>query len=88
VTLQVLSQPAGALVMVDGQQRGETPVDLRLAPDAPPVTVAWQLNGYQSVSRKVSAGDAPQVSVTLKPAGSRPPRRNSTPSQLGIKRDR
>jgi serine/threonine-protein kinase len=88
VTLQVLSQPAGALVMVDGQQRGETPVDLRLAPDAPPVTVAWQLNGYQPVSRKVSAGDAPQVSVTLKPAGSRPPRRNSTPSQLGIKRDR
>jgi serine/threonine-protein kinase len=85
VMLQVLSEPAGARVEVDGEQRGETPVDLWLAPDAPPVMVAWQLEGYQPVSRRVSAEDAPQVSVTLTPK--KPPRRN-TGSQLGIKTDR
>ncbi|MFY0563444.1 serine/threonine protein kinase [Archangium lansingense] len=89
VKLKVLSEPAGALVEVDGKQHGETPVDLPLTPDAPPVRVALKLNGYETVERRVSAGDAPEVSVKLTPKTSvqkPPPRRNS--SSLDIKRGR
>jgi hypothetical protein len=88
VTLKVLSEPAGAVVEVDGKQHGETPLDLPLTANAPPVVLALKLDGYETVSRPVSAGDAPEVSVKLtpKPATQKP--RRPSPSQLGIKTDR
>ncbi|HYO58487.1 serine/threonine protein kinase [Archangium sp.] len=78
VRLKVLSEPAGARVEVDGKQHGETPMDLPLAPDAPPVKVALKLDGYETAERRVSAGDAPALSVKLTPKSSapKPPRRN------------
>jgi hypothetical protein len=88
VTLKVLSEPPGAVVVVDGKQHGETPLDLPLTTNAPPVMLALKLDGYEPVSRPVSAGDAPEVSVKLtpKPATQKP--RRPSPSQLGIKTDR
>lgn len=88
VKLKVLSEPAGALVVVDGKHFGETPMDLPLAPDAPPVTLALKLDGYEPVSQRVSAGNAPEVSVKLtpKPTIQKPPRR--TGPLLDIKKGR
>ncbi|WNG33058.1 protein kinase [Archangium violaceum] len=88
VKLKVLSEPAGALVVVDGKHFGETPMDLPLAPDAPPVTLALKLDGYEPVSQRVSAGNAPEVSVKLtpKPTTQKPPRR--TGPLLDIKKGR
>lgn len=86
VKLKVLSEPAGALVEVDGKHRGETPMDLPLTPDAPPVQVALKMDGYETEERRVSAGDAPEVSVKLTPKSSvQKTRRNPA---LDIKRGR
>ncbi|PTL79860.1 serine/threonine-protein kinase [Vitiosangium sp. GDMCC 1.1324] len=89
VTLKVISEPTGALVLVDGKQYGETPMDLPLEPDAPPVTLALRLDGYEPVSQRVSAGDAPEVSVKLTPkiTAQKPPRRPNNPP-LDIKMGR
>ncbi|MFL5354652.1 serine/threonine protein kinase [Archangium sp.] len=89
VQLKVLTEPAGALVEVDGKQVGETPAELPLAPDAPPVTLALKLDGYEPVSQQVSAANAPALSVKLtqKPPTQKP-RRPPQPQQLGIKTDR
>ncbi|MGZ3459023.1 MAG: serine/threonine protein kinase [Archangium sp.] len=72
VTLKVVSDPAGALVVVDGKQHGATPMSLPLAKDAPPVTLALKLDGYETASRQVSAGDAPEVTVKLTPKPVKP----------------
>ncbi|HZH17885.1 MAG TPA: protein kinase [Archangium sp.] len=86
VRLKVLSEPAGALVEVDGKQHGETPVDLPLPPDSP-VKLALKLDGYETEERRVSTGDLPAVSVKLTPKSTvpKPPRR---PPSLGIKTGR
>jgi eukaryotic-like serine/threonine-protein kinase len=75
-------------VVVDGKQHGETPLELPLPTNAPPVMLAVKLDGYETVSRPVSAGDAPEVSVKLtpKPAAQKP--RRPAPSPLDIKTDR
>lgn len=85
VRLKVRTEPAGALVEVDGKHVGATPAELPLAPDAPPVTLALKLDGYEPVSQQVSAANAPELSVKLtqKQKPRRPP-----PQQLGIKTDR
>jgi serine/threonine-protein kinase len=91
VTLKVMSEPAGAVVVIDGKPHGTTtPTELPLVPDAPPVTLALKLDGYEPVSRQVSAGDAPAVSVKLtrKPVEQKPRRNNPSPQSLGIKTDR
>jgi serine/threonine-protein kinase len=89
VRLKVLSEPAGARVEVNGRQHGETPMDLPLAPDAPPVKVALKLDGYETAERRVSAGDGPEVSVKLTPKSSpppKPPRRNAPPLDIKMGR--
>ncbi|HEX8438098.1 serine/threonine-protein kinase [Archangium sp.] len=92
VTLKVVTEPAGAVVVIDGKPHGApTPTELPLVPDAPPVTLALKLDGYEPVSRQVSAGDAPAVSVKLtrKPVEQRPRRNTTNPApSLGIKTDR
>ncbi|OJH35102.1 serine/threonine protein kinase [Cystobacter ferrugineus] len=79
VTLTVRSEPAGARVEVEGAPYGQTPVELPLEPDAAPVTLALTLEGYEPTSRRVSAGDAPELSVKLRPrhAAQKPPRRGT-----------
>ncbi|MFY0583488.1 hypothetical protein ACN28S_62565 [Cystobacter fuscus] len=51
------------------------------------MTLALSLEGYEPTSRRVSAGDAPELSVKLRPrqAVQKPPRRGSTPPALDIK---
>ena len=81
VTLTVRSEPAGARVEVEGAPYGETPLELPLEPNSPPVTLALTLEGYEPTSRRVSAGDAPELSVKLRPrqAAQKPPRRSLSP---------
>jgi eukaryotic-like serine/threonine-protein kinase len=67
LALRVMSEPLGAKVLVDGEPRGATPVHLALTPAELPVTVALRLEGYEPVSRKVSAEDGPEVLVKLTP---------------------
>jgi serine/threonine-protein kinase len=87
VRLKVLSEPAGALVEVDGKHYGATPMDLPLPPDAQPVKVALKLDGYEPQEHQVSADNAPAFSVKLTPkASEQKPRRN--PAALGIKTGR
>lgn len=90
VRLKVLTEPAGALVEVDGKHVGATPAELPLRRGAPPVTLALKLDGYEPVSQQVSAANAPELSVKLtqKPPVQKPPRRPPPPPQLGIKTDR
>jgi serine/threonine-protein kinase len=90
VMLTVRSEPAGAEVVVGGKRLGETPTELPFEPDAPPVKVQLKLAGYQSVSREVSTGDAPELLVKLTPTktAQKPPRRRDRDTSLGIKTDR
>jgi serine/threonine-protein kinase len=93
VMLTVQSEPAGAEVMVDGKSLGLTPTKLPFEPDALPVKLQLKLDGYQSVSREVSTGDAPELLVKLTPRATqktnrRRDRDSSSSPSLGIKTDR
>ncbi|MBJ6760264.1 protein kinase [Myxococcaceae bacterium JPH2] len=65
ISLLVTSEPPGAAVQVAGEAHGTTPVQLPMVPGAPAVPVTVALNGYEPVTRLVSAADAPQVRVEL-----------------------
>jgi serine/threonine protein kinase len=93
VMLTVRSEPAGAEVVVDGKSLGKTPWEQPFEPDALPVKLQLKLDGYQSVSREVSTGDAPELLVKLTPRATQKPNRrrdrdNSSSPSLGIKTDR
>ncbi|HYO66579.1 MAG TPA: protein kinase [Archangium sp.] len=81
-TLKLLSEPPGAWVVVDGKQYGPTPMELPLRPDAPKVTVAVKMDGYETQEHQLSADNAPEFLVKLR----QKPRRN--PAALGIKTGR
>ncbi|WP_225412632.1 serine/threonine protein kinase [Stigmatella hybrida] len=93
VQLVLASEPQGAQVHVDGTALGKTPRPLTLAPDAPPIQVTVTLEGYEPVTRAVSAADGPTVQVALerratgspKPA---PGKKPAAPPSLGIKTGR
>ncbi|WP_426756601.1 serine/threonine protein kinase [Myxococcus sp. Y35] len=57
VALPVITEPPGARVSVNGEERGETPLSLELEPGAAPVSVTLALSGYEPVTRQVSAAD-------------------------------
>ena len=57
VKLPIITEPAGARVSVNGEERGETPTSLTLQPNAAPVSVTLALHGYEPVTRQVSAKD-------------------------------
>ncbi|MFL5346169.1 MAG: serine/threonine protein kinase [Hyalangium sp.] len=93
VELEILSEPLGAAVQLEGQLLGRTPVKLPLAPDAPPVMLTLSLEGYSPHSRQVSAANAPSVLVALerRSVSTRPPGKkqgSSGSSSLGIKKGR
>ena len=64
-SLEVLSQPPGATVSVDGQQRGETPLSLSLDPGEHELALTRDgyLENRQSVD--LEAGETETVSVAL-----------------------
>ncbi|RKH24975.1 PEGA domain-containing protein [Corallococcus praedator] len=91
VRLMVTSEPPGATVQVGGEERGTTPVALPLVPGEPSVAVTLALNGYEPVTRQVSAADAPTVAVALQRRAARPSNTSKKPpptSSLGIKTGR
>ena len=63
--LEVLSEPPGAAVFVDGQQRGETPVSLSLDPGEHELAITLEnyLENRQLV--ELEAGNTETLSVTL-----------------------
>ena len=64
-TLEVLTQPPGATVSVDGQQRGETPLSLTLNPGTHELAITMDdyLENRQSVD--LEAGETETLSVIL-----------------------
>lgn len=91
VQLLVKSDPPGATVQLGGEERGTTPVSLPLIPGEPSVAVTVALNGYEPVTRQVSAADAPTLAVALQRRVTRPtppPRKPPSSSSLGIKTGR
>jgi len=61
----VLSDPAGASVWVAGQRRGETPLDLELAPGTHDISLSRDGYGFDDVAVSVAAGEALTVSREL-----------------------
>ncbi|WP_163783708.1 PEGA domain-containing protein, partial [Myxococcus vastator] len=68
VNLPVITEPPGARVSVNGEARGETPLRLELEAGAAPVSVTLALNGYEPVTRQVSATDE-ELRLELRRAG-------------------
>jgi serine/threonine-protein kinase len=62
-TLSVTSQPAGALVWINGKERGRTPLQVKL--QSGPAHVVLVLAGHASASVDVTAGEGTQVSKEL-----------------------
>ncbi|MCP3098261.1 protein kinase [Myxococcus sp. K15C18031901] len=98
VALAVITEPPGATVSIGGEERGVTPMKLELEKGAPMVSVTLALNGYEPVTREVSAADDElRLELRRQPAGNgKPPgtgtKRPTPPSQpggnLGIKTGR
>jgi serine/threonine protein kinase len=65
VELVLNSEPAGAAVQLAGRPLGVTPVTLPLAPEAAPVEVTLSLDGYEPLTRQVSAANAPSLLLAL-----------------------
>jgi hypothetical protein len=65
VELLLHSEPAGAAVQLAGKPLGVTPVTLPLAPEAAPVEVTLSLEGYEPLTRQVSAANAPSLKLAL-----------------------
>lgn len=78
VELVLNSEPAGAAVQLAGRPLGVTPVTLPLAPEAAPVEVTLSMEGYEPLTRQVSAANAPSLLLALErrampPATAKPP---------------
>jgi hypothetical protein len=58
-------------VSIDGETRGKTPTTLTLPPGTSSVEVTLALNGYEPVTRRVSATDS-ELSLALRPQGGKP----------------
>lgn len=67
-TLVCSSEPAGATVVVNGEERGVTPLTLERLPKGRS-SVTFRLDGYQSATREVDLrpGDERNLSVALTP---------------------
>jgi hypothetical protein len=64
LTLQVRSQPPGATVFVDGEERGNTPFELdQLAPGV--YQVVFQLDSYNTATRDVELPESTELDVRL-----------------------
>jgi len=64
--LEVSSRPSGAAVMVNGLERGKTPLKLNDIPKGR-VAITLRLDGYKDVSRELTlnAGDSQRLDVAL-----------------------
>ncbi|TQF09691.1 protein kinase [Myxococcus llanfairpwllgwyngyllgogerychwyrndrobwllllantysiliogogogochensis] len=77
VELPVITEPPGATVSIAGEERGVTPMKLELEQGAPMVAVTLALNGYEPVTREVSAADD-ELRLELRRQGGKSPGSTST----------
>lgn len=63
--LVISSTPPGATILINGQEQGKTPAELKLPPDTYEIQI--KLKGYvsQTKSAKLSAGQRTQLATTL-----------------------
>ncbi|MHB0856652.1 MAG: DUF5107 domain-containing protein [Anaerolineae bacterium] len=82
-TLQVVSLPAGAVCLLDGQSSGTTPAELTLAPGE--YRVRLELEGFRAAEMDVDvlAGRQAQVSQTLRDIAAPKVHLAAVPTQLG-----
>jgi serine/threonine protein kinase len=73
VELMLNSEPTGAAVRLAGQPMGVTPLTLPLAPEAAPVEVTLLMDGYEPLTRQVSAANAPSLLLALERRATPPP---------------
>ncbi len=68
VRLAIRSEPSGAQLFVNGEARGEAPLDLELRPEAQ-LSVRAELAGHETVAREVRMGGGPEQveALTLQP---------------------
>jgi len=64
--IKVDSQPAGASVLLDGQDSGKTPAEVKISDDKQH-DLALQLDGYQPVKQTVDAKSPETVNLSLAP---------------------
>jgi eukaryotic-like serine/threonine-protein kinase len=81
VVVHVDTKPAGARVVVAGEDRGESPIDLRLARGAAPVSVEVRRQGYVTIAQSVTPDADQKVLIALTPVPNRgrPAARPSSP---------
>jgi serine/threonine-protein kinase len=53
VTISIDTEPSSAKVLVDGEERGITPVDLRVPGGAKPLSIELRRDGYKMLAREV-----------------------------------
>ncbi|KFE67954.1 serine/threonine protein kinase [Hyalangium minutum] len=75
VELVLKSEPTGAAVQLAGKPLGVTPVTLAVAPEEAPLEVTLSLDGYEPLTRHVSAANAPSLMLALerRAAPTKPP---------------
>ncbi|HSN84704.1 MAG TPA: serine/threonine-protein kinase [Polyangiales bacterium] len=66
VTIELDSRPQGAFVVLNGDRRGKTPLELELDRGAE-ATVRFSLRGYRTEERRLLAADDEALLVRLKP---------------------
>jgi serine/threonine-protein kinase len=94
VVVHVESTPPGARVVVDGEERGDTPLDLRLPRRDAPRSLELRLDGFDPLAQTLVADADQRLVIALKPAsaapdagptrGRRPPK--PRPSASGFRR--
>ncbi|HET7440624.1 MAG TPA: PEGA domain-containing protein, partial [Terriglobales bacterium] len=64
VPVHIVTSPAGANLLINGEMRGSSEVNLDLAPDS--YTITAQLDGYQPVSNTLEVRNGSPVSLEIK----------------------
>ncbi|HEY1957581.1 MAG TPA: serine/threonine-protein kinase [Polyangiaceae bacterium] len=80
VQVHVESRPPGAAVTFDGKPRGQTPVDLRVARGAAPITLELRHGGYATVEQTITPDADQKVLLDLPRAVRSAPRASSSSS--------
>jgi serine/threonine protein kinase len=71
VVVHVETKPAGARVVVGGEDRGESPLDLRVARGATPISVEVRRQGYVTIAQSVTPDADQKVLIALTPVPNR-----------------
>ena len=73
VSLELRSEPSGALVLVGDKVTGKTPLDLAFPSDQSTLEVLLRLEGYATVRRTLSREEDDPITISLWPEAKPPP---------------